>query len=101
MIGQFPYFAPDVPFLKPAQAATDADKMLLWMYTQNKANHKILRADSENLDKLNSNNILSNDYENNAKKAHELLTYGDKGRGESGDTVPRLADMNPRLRSER
>ena len=37
-VGQFPYFAPDANYLAPAPKATQADKLLLWMYTHNKTN---------------------------------------------------------------
>ena len=49
VIAQYPYFAKDQPFMKPAAKATDADKMFLYMYTQNLANTKIAQIDPKNL----------------------------------------------------
>jgi hypothetical protein len=42
VVGQFPYFAPDSNFLAPAPKATEADKLLLWMFTHNKTNMDVV-----------------------------------------------------------
>lgn len=59
MIKQFPYFAPDLPFLKPAQKATDADKLYLWMYTNHKANMDLLNEDDRIRQKTERSNVKS------------------------------------------
>jgi hypothetical protein len=38
VVGQYPYYAPDLSSLKPAPKASEADKLLLWMYTATRAN---------------------------------------------------------------
>lgn len=94
-VGSFPYFAPDLPYLAPAKGASDADKLLLWLFTQNKANHEVLEADKEKLAQIHSLGKIDDDYEQYARKANEHLVYGDKTPAYS---VP---DINPRLFKER
>ena len=38
VVGQYPFYAPDTRSLKPAPKASEADKLLLWMYTATRAN---------------------------------------------------------------
>ena len=38
VVGQYPFYAPDTRSLKPAPKASEADKLLLWMYTATIAN---------------------------------------------------------------
>ena len=48
-----------MPFLKPAQKATDADKLYLWMYTNHKANMDLLNEDDRIRQKTERSNAKS------------------------------------------
>jgi len=92
VIKQFPYFAPDLPFLKPAQKATDADKLYLWMYTNNKANMDLLNENDRIRQKAERSNAKS---EFDAQRNRELEGPGD------GNNRKKIALKTNKLKADR